>query len=587
MSAKDGANRIILGAAPYKSTQPAFTDQSQPGQFDDAPFEGENKQTGEDGVYDDEDYYDDGYYDEEFSSSQTGYSASGAKQVKSAMLVDRDFGITGGATYQSREHDIAKKVTFTYSQGAANDRAKAEKKAAGTNRKVGRDDRATIEQVMDPRTRLILFKLLSRNILSELNGCISTGKEANVYHALGGEGEHLAVKVFKTSILVFKDRDKYMSGEHRFRNGYCRSNPRKMVKQWAEKEMRNLKRVRAAGIPCPKPILLKMHVLVMEFIGKRGWPAPRLKDAKLSQSKLRSCYVQCVKIMRRMYQLTKLVHGDLSEYNMLWQNGTLYVIDVSQSVEHDHPRSLEFLRMDCRNVTAFFKNSGLTPMSPTQLFRFIVDEANPECNDEQMDSDLDNIQKQVENQAPATVEEEIAENVFMQSFIPRSLSQVPNHEEEERKLAGNSRKDEDKKLLHMFTGRAEIQLPESVDSKLKIRTSASDNKIEVVLSKSENLNSENAEENSIGSFEGSIEQDFSESDVSCEEDEDTWVEKKSKHFNDVAGDSGFRLKDADKLTKKEHKKIIKEAKREKRKKKIPKHIKKQHMKKGNQSSKRR
>jgi RIO kinase 1 len=65
-----------------------------------------------------------------------------------------------------------------------------------------------------------------------------------------------------------------------------------MVRLWAEKEMRNLLRYEAqvkngeiikkiliyssdrlnqAGIPSPKPVLLKMHVLVMTFIGKQGW----------------------------------------------------------------------------------------------------------------------------------------------------------------------------------------------------------------------------------------------------------------------------------------------------------------------------
>ena len=48
--------------------------------------------------------------------------------------------------------------------------------------------------------------------------------------------------MFKTSILVFKDRDKYVTGEFRFRRGYCKSNPRKMVRLWAEKELRNLTR---------------------------------------------------------------------------------------------------------------------------------------------------------------------------------------------------------------------------------------------------------------------------------------------------------------------------------------------------------
>lgn len=38
---------------------------------------------------------------------------------------------------------------------------------------------------MDPRTRMILFKLLNRGTIQQIDGCISTGKEANVYHALG------------------------------------------------------------------------------------------------------------------------------------------------------------------------------------------------------------------------------------------------------------------------------------------------------------------------------------------------------------------------------------------------------------------
>ena len=48
---------------------------------------------------------------------------------------------------------------------------------------------------MDPRTRMILFKMLSRNVIYEINGCISTGKEANVYYATTKLGDHRAIKV--------------------------------------------------------------------------------------------------------------------------------------------------------------------------------------------------------------------------------------------------------------------------------------------------------------------------------------------------------------------------------------------------------
>jgi RIO kinase 1 len=56
--------------------------------------------------------------------------------------------------------------------------------------------------------------------------------------------------------------------------------------------------------------------------------------------------------MHTMYTRCKLVHGDLSEYNMLYHNGQVVFIDVSQSVEHEHPYATEFLRKDCRNVRA-------------------------------------------------------------------------------------------------------------------------------------------------------------------------------------------------------------------------------------------
>ena len=155
----------------------------------------------------------------------------------------------------------------------------------GRARNKDNSDRATVEQVLDPRTRMIIFKLLSQGVIAEVNGCISTGKEANVYHATRPDGSDLAIKVYKTSILIFKDRDKYVTGEFRFRNGYCKSNPRKMVRTWAEKEFRNLNRLYKAGIPCPEPLILKNHVLVMGFLGDDGWPAPRLKDADISANK--------------------------------------------------------------------------------------------------------------------------------------------------------------------------------------------------------------------------------------------------------------------------------------------------------------
>ena len=191
-----------------------------------------------------------------------------------SALLHEDGPLQGGALAKgnvANSVDLAKKMNL--SVRVQNDITRSEKKGEKRVTNIGKDDRATSEQVLDPRTRLILFKLLNNGFLEEIDGCLSTGKEANVYYARGGQGQEYAVKIFKTSILVFKDRDRYVSGEYRFRNGYCKSNPRKMVKVWAEKEMRNLKRLVAAGIPCPTPWLLKSHVLVMDFLGNRPVPS--------------------------------------------------------------------------------------------------------------------------------------------------------------------------------------------------------------------------------------------------------------------------------------------------------------------------
>ena len=48
-------------------------------------------------------------------------------------------------------------------------------------------EHSTQEQALDPKTKLMLFKLVDSGVLAEVNGCISTGKEACVYHAVGGK----------------------------------------------------------------------------------------------------------------------------------------------------------------------------------------------------------------------------------------------------------------------------------------------------------------------------------------------------------------------------------------------------------------
>jgi len=189
--------------------------------------------------------------------------------------------------------------------------------------------------------------------------------------------------------------------------------------------MRNLKRLQAKNIPSPVPITLRENILVMSFIGKNGVPAPCLKDAPLSAHKVRDCYLQCVKTMRDMYHKCHLVHADLSEYNILYSKGKIWIIDVSQAVEYDHPQALEFLKKDCNCICNFFSRKGLsTCMNPRELFDFVTD---IQLEDEQVDRYLAKMEEVIRDKEEEDLkEEEIEEGVFQRSFVPRTLHQVPH-----------------------------------------------------------------------------------------------------------------------------------------------------------------
>ena len=240
-----------------------------------------------------------------------------------------------------------------------------------------------------------------------------------------------------------------------------------MVRLWAEKELRNLRRLRAAEIPCPEPLEVRENVLVMSFLGDcEGWyvqamyplgahmtdlnacrASPRLKDAEINdQSVYTSLYSELILNIRKLFHQCKLVHADLSEYNILYHEGHLFIIDVSQSVEHDHPSAFDFLRSDIKNVEDFFAKMGVHCLGLRRCFEFIVKEkldAADTLNDE------DVLKQWLElttseassrgNDAAETASGRSAHEdaVFKKSYIPRTLGELYDPEREVAALSLN------------------------------------------------------------------------------------------------------------------------------------------------------
>ena len=231
-------------------------------------------------------------------------------------------------------------------------------------------DQFKVEQsVFDDATFAAIYKLVQDGHVDAFGGPISTGKEANVYEALAsddGVDHDVAIKIYRINASNFQQMREYLEGDPRFEG--IGSDKKKVVLAWTQKEFANLRRAEQAGVRVPTPIAVERNVLVMELVGLVEERARRLAEVDIENPE--TAYEVVREYMRRLHA-AGLVHGDLSEYNMIIHNGELVVIDLGQAVTVHHPNADEFLRRDCRNVAGFFGRQGLHT-DGSELYEFVT-----------------------------------------------------------------------------------------------------------------------------------------------------------------------------------------------------------------------
>lgn len=176
-------------------------------------------------------------------------------------------------------------------------------------------------------------------------------------------------------------------------------------------------------------------------------------------------------MMRILLQDCGLIHGDFSEYNLLYHEGKICVIDVSQSVELSHPLSLEFLRKDISNINDFFGRRGVYTLHKMDVFSFITADPAQDYRDDrdqfpgvpgQTDEELQVLRRErrwkkwradldalilsqfrreqgVDENNSAEQQREVEEAVFMRSFIPTRLDDIANPMQEMKRLQSGQR----------------------------------------------------------------------------------------------------------------------------------------------------
>ncbi|MBY9012388.1 MAG: serine protein kinase RIO [Candidatus Lokiarchaeota archaeon] len=216
--------------------------------------------------------------------------------------------------------------------------------------------RATVDSVFDERMYLQVSKLLKTGTLDRIEGIISAGKEANVYLAYGQNDQEYAIKIYKIDTNTSRWMKNYIIGDPRFKK--VPNNVSKIIYLWASKEFKNLKRAHKAGLSVPEPIYIKNNVLIMEYIGFESIPAPKLKEIKSPKDPIKLLN-EILYFIKSLYQKANLVHGDLSEFNILYHNQKPIVIDISQAVTIHHPKAEVFLVRDIKNIFNYFEKIGV------------------------------------------------------------------------------------------------------------------------------------------------------------------------------------------------------------------------------------
>ncbi len=190
---------------------------------------------------------------------------------------------------------------------------------------------------------------------------IKSGKEASVY-LVKIKGELCALKVYKEDHLKASNAE-YIAGKHFREKSHARAVAKKtkfgkdlIQKLWTKREFYMLKKFNGAGASVPKVFDYTDNAILMEYLGDENSEAPRLKSIKLSLEDLKKVKDEVMESIQ-IFLDNGVVHGDLSEFNILYWNNKPYIIDFPQAVDvKRNPNWEEVFERDKKNLEKYFNS---------------------------------------------------------------------------------------------------------------------------------------------------------------------------------------------------------------------------------------
>jgi len=192
---------------------------------------------------------------------------------------------------------------------------------------------------------LALNALVKRGTVEALGGVVGVGKESDVYDAKDRKGARIALKFHRLGRISFRQTRrtrKYVADRAHTSWIY-------QARMAATREFAAMKRARRFGVPVPKPIGHNRHLVAMSMF--EGEELSRIGSLPRPATTLRRILLK----LRLLFCEAQLVHGDLSEYNILMtDSGKFVFIDWPQSVAANDPNASELLTRDVSNTAKFF-----------------------------------------------------------------------------------------------------------------------------------------------------------------------------------------------------------------------------------------
>lgn len=207
-----------------------------------------------------------------------------------------------------------------------------------------------------------LQSLLDHGVIDRVLRPLLSGKEAEVW-LVEAEGEHRVAKIYKEADKrSFKHRSTYTEGRQVRRSRDMRAMQKgsrygksQVEEAWRTAEVDAIYRLRAAGCRVPKPFDFLDGVLVMELVcGPDGEPAPRLADVNLDKHEAIELHGIIIHEVVKMLA-AGLVHGDLSDFNVLLGVDGPVIIDFPQAIDAAaNQNAKRLLLRDVKNLASFF-----------------------------------------------------------------------------------------------------------------------------------------------------------------------------------------------------------------------------------------